>query len=187
MSTDPNLEQLRAKAARVDELERANLEKDKRLAFLESGLGIPEKGPAKLIFDTYRPGEDEPITAASVLAYAEQYGVTPESLRPVEAATQEEPTVEADKTDARRAEQADRNAAAAEHFSAAQRAASGTESTPGSGNAYVDAYKEFEDEMQQGATREKAAGVGFGAILAQAREGNQSVVYDRDRWHSERA
>ena len=158
---DANLDQLRAKAERSDELEAQNRSLLKREAFREAGIGFSE-GTGKLIFDTFSAEE---MTAEAVAGYAAGYGVTP-------SGDTSDPTPKPDPQ--RNAEQ--------EFFDTTQRAGSGGEPTGQAEDGVEAGYNAYEAERKGGARREKAAAAGFGKMLEAAQAGDSKVVYDQAEW-----
>lgn len=168
-AANANLEQLRKKAERADELEKQLALRDKQDAFRAAKIDF-EAGPGKLVWDTFKA--EGPITADSVTAYAAQYGVAPTPATP--APTDSGGTPPPNMTEAERA-----------HFALVNQPGS-TESDPASQLPVGErSFKAFTDAQRAGNTRDAAQLAGLGAIFQAAADGDQSVLYDQARWREQ--
>lgn len=170
---NPNLEQLRAKAAEADELRAELRRRDEAEAF--SGIDITQ-GPGKLLKDAYKP-EDGKFTRAGLAAFAEQYGMDVTKLGVKDpAATEGDPAPRPDNKMILSPEEA-RHQQLSDSISS-----SGGEPNPDTGDVFDKAYGAFDGEMKSGKTREKAATAMVGTIFTAAAEGNKQVLYDQAEW-----
>lgn len=169
-TNDSNLAQLRAKAERADQLEAQLALRDKQDAFRAAGLD-PTSGPGKLVFDTYQPG-DQPIDAASVLAFAGQYGIAPVTTSepaPIEQAPPSLGTPSIPPPQLSPQEQT--------HF-ALTSAANGAEPDPNSVPIGKRAYAAYDEQMKNGRPQDVAAIAGIGALIGAAASGDPAAIYD---------
>jgi hypothetical protein len=161
-----NLEQLRKKAERADELEAKLALRDKQDAFRAANID-PEAGVGKLVWDSFK-AEGE-VTPDSVRAFAEQYGITPGAPAPEPSVSSDTPTP--NMSDAERA-----------HFAMVNQPGS-IESAPDAQGPIGDrAYKAFMDEKKAGMRSERAAVAGLDVIFGAANNGDRSVVYNQAEW-----
>ena len=171
---DSNLAQLRAKAERADALEAQMAQLLKQNAFRDAGLDI-SGGPGKLIFDTFQAG-DQPVSAETVLAYAQQYGVAPTSATQEPVAPPPQPVTSNPPPSLSPQE--------VQHFEMVN-AGNGSEPDPSSVPIGQRAWAEFDEVRKQGRPSDVAAIAGIGAIIGAAASGDKSALYDGQRMRDE--
>lgn len=175
-SGDSNLERLREKAARADELEAKVMTMEKNAAFKDAGIDVSEGKPGKLLFDSFAPGEGG-FTSDAVLAYATQHGMAPAAAVP--------PTPEGEAEPPSGAPIAENEQ---QFFKDAGHIAGGVDATKLEANPIEDSYKTFTAQMTEGgSTRKVAATAAMQDIFKGAAAGDQRVLLNDAKWREDNA
>jgi len=188
-SSNPNLERLRQKAARADELEAQLRERDRKDAF--AGLNI-ESGPGKMLADMYQPGEGESFSREGVAKLAETYGIKLEDLSTSPPPPQQEAPPTQGQEPVAQNQQSPFAGSDGQHFETQTQAVSGGEeagATPdvATANPVTLVNDAFQGAKRDGAPTTQAQVAGVGAIFQAAAAGNPDVIYDQERWREQRS
>lgn len=164
---DANLEQLRAKAARADELEAKLAAREKQDAFRAAGID-PTSGPGQLLFDNFSAEGD--LTADVVRAEAEKYGIKPTTNEPSTPAPQENPAVN------------ERPQQDLSFFEDTSSIATGSSTDAPKAGGFALAKDAFTTVRGRGGNDEDAAKAAIAEVMTAAAEGDTSVIYNQEEW-----
>lgn len=174
-----DLDQLRSKASQADAVLSENEQLKRELAFTKAGIDT-SSGVGKLVFDSFKPGEDQEVNAETVLAYAAEYGVTPSA--PVatgeaqggnagEGQQQQQGEQQRDSTNSTTATTEEQN-----FFATSGQIGNATDQAGDDADPYLTGYDRFDQAMKNGVPRETAAREMIGTVFEAAAKGDSRVL-----------
>jgi len=167
---NPNLEQLRAKAARADELEKQLAERDRTETF--SGLNI-ESGQGKMLADLYKP--EGGYTREGFQEFAASYGVELESLSTNAAPPTPEPVPQGEAAPVATPEEQ-------QHFQTQGMLSDNVINQETPDDPLREGWAEREQLLKDGAKPEKGDIAVLQGIFGAAANGDPNALYNQAEW-----